>query len=373
MSDSRRLLISTGEPSGDAHAARVVTAFRRRRPEIEIDAVGGEALEAAGARLRANIDDLSVIGFAEALQKLPAHWRLLRALAGDLRANRYRAVMLVDYPGFHLRLAEAAKRAGVPVLYYIAPQFWAWGERRVTRFARAVDRVAVILPFEEDFFRARGVEASYVGHPLVDREPPPGSGEARRRLGLAPEDCVLGLFPGSRRQEVARHWPVFRDAALRVLARRNDVTVVVGAAPRAAYPDPGPIRIVAQDPLAVFAAATAAIAKSGTTTLEAALGDTPMVIAYRTHLVTYLIARRILNVRWVGLVNLVGEREIAPELLQRDATPVRLADAVLELLDPGSGAAKRQREGLAEVRRRLGGPGAAERVAGMLEALVCRP
>ena len=228
----------------------------------------------------------------------------------------------------------------------------------------------MILPFEEPFFRERGIPATFVGHPLKDRPAPPPRAAARRALGLDPSRPTLGLFPGSRAQEVARHWGVFRAAAARVAAARPDVQVVVAGAPGASYPDPGAIRVHAGDPLPVFAAADAGICKSGTTTLEAAMADLPMVITYRLHPVSSFIAFRVLRVPWVGLVNLVAGYEVAPELLQRRATPAALADAALPLLDAGAAATRRQREGLSLVRDRLGAPGAADRVAELAAGLL---
>jgi len=199
---------------------------------------------------------------------------------------------------------------------------------------------------------------------------PPARAVARRALTLDPARPTLGLFPGSRAQEVARHWSIFRAAAMRVAALRPDVQIVVAGAPGASYPDPGAIRVHTGDPLLVFAAADAGICKSGTTTLEAAMANLPMVITYRLHPVSSFIAFRMLRVPWVGLVNLVAGYAVAPELLQRRATPEALAEAVLPLLDPGHATTVRQREGLALVRERLGSPGAADRVAGIAAELL---
>lgn len=361
---NRRVFVSAGEPSGDAHAAALVRALRAGDPALDVEGVGGPQLAAAGARLIARIEDLTVIGFVEVLKKVPAHWRLLNAIERRLASGEIGLVILVDYPGFHLRVATAAKRAGVPVLYYVAPQLWAWHESRVRRMARDVARLAVILPFEEAFFRERGVHATFVGHPLLDRPPVPGTAEERKAaLGLDPRRPVLGLFPGSRGQETARLWPVFREAARLVMARRPDVQAIVAASPAGRYPDPGPIRVIAGHPAACFAAADAALSKSGTTTLEAAIADTPQVISYRMHALSYHLARRLVKVPWIGLVNLVAGRQVAPELVQDAVQPARLAEAVLPLLDPGSPERVAQLEGCAEVRRRLGGPGAAARAA----------
>jgi lipid-A-disaccharide synthase len=369
VSPNPRIYISAGEPSADAHAAAVASALQRRIPGVELEALGGPLLERAGARVLDRMEAFSVVGFVEALAKIPAHYRLLSKMRRAFAEGRYDLAILVDYPGYHLRAAAAAADSGIPVLYYIAPQMWAWGAWRVRRLS-AIKQLAVILPFEEEFFRERGVAATFVGHPLKDRPPPPSRVEARRRLGLDPDRPTLGLFPGSRAQEVKRHWEMFRAAAARVAAARPDVQIVAAGTPRAEYPDPGPIRVHQGDPLLVFAAADAGICKSGTTTLEAAMADVPMVITYRVHPISSFIAFRVLRVPWVGLVNLVAGYEVAPEFLQREAQPDTLAGGVLPLLDANHAATRRQREGLRVVRERLGAPGAADRVAQIAAGLL---
>lgn len=358
-----RILVTAGEPSGDLHGARVVTALRRLLPAAEIEAVGGARMAAAGALIRRSIEGLSAIGLIEILTKIPAHWRLERELIRDFRARRYDLVIPIDYPGFHLRVARAARQHGIPVLWYIAPQMWGWWPKRAVRFGRVVDRLAVILPFEVAFFRKAGLEATFVGHPLLDSEPPPDRAAARAALGLPSEAKVLAIFPGSRRREVASLWPVMRDAALQLLRDGSCAEVVVAATAWGEYPDANGLRIVRDDPTRVLAAADAVMAKSGTTTLQAALANVPMVVAYSINALSFRLMRRLLTTRWVALPNLIAEREIVPELLQRQLNSEALIAAVRPLLDPDSDAARRQRDGLAEVRRRLGGPGASERVA----------
>ena len=364
-----RIYISAGEPSADAHAAAVATALRRRLPGLELEALGGPQLERAGARVLDRMESYSVVGFVEAIEKIPAHYRLLNRIKQSFNDKRYDLVILVDYPGYHLRAAAAAAGAGIPVLYYIAPQMWAWGPKRVRKLA-PVNQLAVILPFEEKFFRERGVAATFVGHPLKDRPAPPSRVDARRLLGLDPARPTLGLFPGSRAQEVKRHWTMFREAAARVAAARPDLQIIVAGTSGAEYPDPGPIKVQLGDPLLVFAAADAGICKSGTTTLEAAIADLPMVITYRVHPITSFIAFRLVQVPWVGLVNLVAGYEVAPEFLQRRAKAESLADGVLPLLDAANPLTRRQREGLRLVRDRLGAPGAADRVAELAAGLI---
>jgi lipid-A-disaccharide synthase len=365
-----RIFISAGEPSGDLHGAGVVRALLARHPDATVEALGGPQMARAGAALRYPMEGLAAFGLVEVVTKLGAHLRLLRSLRRDFRAGRYDLVILIDYPGFHVRVAEAARQAGTKVLYYIAPQLWAWRPGRARRFAAAVDRLAVVLPFEQGFFGALGLRSDYVGHPLVDRGPWPSRSAARSRLGIAPESRVLALFPGSRAQEIQRLWPPFREAALQLLREGCCDRVLVAGTQHGEYPEPGPIEIVRGDPLPLFAAANAALAKSGTTTLEAALSDTPMVVAYKVHPLTWLMFQRLRTVRWVSLVNLVAEREVVPEMLQHRAEAGELARQLRPLLDPEDPRTRAQREGLALVRDRLGQPGATTRVVALADELL---
>lgn len=312
----------------------------------------------------------TVLGFAEILRKLPAHWALLRRLRRDFRARRYDLLLALDYPGFNLRLAEAARRHGVKVLYYIAPKYWASGAERTRRLARAVDRLAVVLPFEPQFFARFGIAAEYVGHPLLDRGPKPEREAARQALGAAPGQRILALFPGSRPQEIARLWPPFRAAARRLLAQESCERVVVAAIAGGDYPESKGLLLRYDDPATILAAADAALVKSGTATLEAALADVPMVVAYRLHWLTAWLARRLLTVPWISLVNLLAERPVVAELLQDAVRPERLAAALQPLLEQPSPAAAAQREAFALVRAQLGAPGAAARTAELAAELL---
>jgi lipid-A-disaccharide synthase len=368
-----RIFVSAGEPSGDLHGAGVVKALRQRYPTAVIEAFGGPAMAAAGATVLFPMEEYSAMGLVEVIESLPAHLRLLRTLRQRFQRQPYDLVLLIDYPGFHLRLARSARDSGAKVLYYIPPQLWAWRPGRARRLRGVVDRLAVILPFEEEAFRELDLAAEFVGHPLVDHMPGPGHRvEARKTLGLPADARVLAIFPGSRKLEVRNHWPRFREAAITMLSEGRCDHVLLAATPAGNYPDPGPVTIHRDDPMTVLSAADAVLAKSGTTTLQAALADTPMVVAYRTHPWTYQIARRLLRVQWISLVNLIAGREVVPELAQHAVNPTRLADEIRPLLDPDDARTRAQREGLATVRQKLGPPGAAGRVAEISAQLIGR-
>ncbi len=328
-------------------------------------------MAAEGANVLFPMERLCAIGGVEILHRLPAHVELYRWLARDFRRRRWDLYLPIDYPGFHLLSARAAREAGVPVLYYIPPQLWAWRPGRARRLAAAADRLAVVLPFEPAFFAGMGLPTTYVGHPLLDRPPAPSREAARQALGIAGEARVLALFPGSRKQEVRRHWSIFLAAADRLRTEGRCDEVVAAVTPAGGYPAPGAVRLHADSRL-VLAASDACLAKSGTTTLEAALAGVPMAVAYRMDPLSMALGRRMLTVRWVSLVNLIAEREVVPEFLQERVTVGALAGALGALLTHGDPAREAQLAGLKEVRARLGSPGASARVAALAAELLAR-
>ena len=368
----REILIIAGETSGDLHAGAVAAELRRRHPGIALAGIGGPRMRAAGVELIEDAERLAVMGFVEVLRHIPAHLALLRSIRRRLESGRTCLVILLDYPGFNMKIAEAAWRAGVPVLYYITPQVWAWGAGRLSKLATWVTRAAVILPFEEKLLRDHGVDAHFVGHPLLDRASDlPTREEARRALGMPGDRPVLALFPGSRAQEIRRHLHDFVATAHELRRRRSDLHVVVSVAPSIELdPSDVPFPMVRAASFPVLRAADAAMCKSGTTTLEAAVAGCPLVVAYRTSAWTYAIARRLVKIPHIGLVNVVAGAEVAPEFVQDALVPSRVADALLPLLDHGDAARVRMLERLAAVRGQLGEPGAARRVAEMAGGLI---
>jgi lipid-A-disaccharide synthase len=271
-----------------------------------------------------------------------------------------------------MKVGAAARRAGIPVLYYVTPQVWAWGAGRIPKLAEIVSKAAVILPFEEPLLRGYGIDATFVGHPLLDRTlNMPTRVEAREALSLAQNVPVLALFPGSRQQEIDRHIDDFVATAKQLQCLRPGLQVIVSVAPTVAL-DSGrcPFRLVHSASLSVLRAADAALCKSGTTTLEAAIADCPLAVAYRTGRVSFALAKRMVKVPHIGLVNVVAGREVAREFIQDAIVPERIAAEMAGLLDPESRQRQEVLAGLAEVRGKLGSPGAADRVARIASELV---
>ncbi len=369
----RRFLLVAGEASGDLHAARLVQALRALGP-CRVWGVAGPALRAVGVEPLAAMEDLAVLGFAEIPGRLPALLRTRARLLEALDRDAPHAVVLVDYPGFNLRLGPELKRRGARIFYYIAPQVWAWHPERAAGMARWVDRLAVVFPFEEPLFRAAGVAASFVGHPLMDElSPEVDEPTFRTEIGADPGQRVLGLLPGSRPQELERHLAVLLAAARTLMEARRDLITVLPLAPgldpaRLAGCDLTGVRVVRGRVRATQAYATACAVASGTASLETALFGTPLVVIYRTGWLNYAIAKRVVRLPRIGLPNIVAEREVAPELIQGALTPGRLVSVLAPWLDdPAANAA--QRRGLAVVRERLGGPGASDRAAALLWSL----
>jgi lipid-A-disaccharide synthase len=370
----REILIVAGEASGDLHGAGVARALGAMGVPFKLTGIGGDGMRDAGVQLVEHVEKLAVMGFVEVLKHVPLHYRLAKELRRRIRSGSVAVVVLIDYPGFNMKIAAAAKEAGVPVLYYITPQVWAWGAKRLPELARTITKAAVILPFEEALLREHGIDATFVGHPLLDRAKAlPDRAAARAALGIGPDDRLLALFPGSRGQEIARHLDPFVATARELQRRDPSLKVVVSAAPHVTIPPKRcPFPLVHSASFTVLRAADAAMCKSGTTTLEAAVAGCPLVVAYRTSAITYAAARRLVRIPFIGLVNVVAGREVAPEFVQDALVPARVADVLGELLDPRSPRRTAMIDELRRVRDSLGDAGAAERVARMITALAQR-
>ena len=375
MSPEPSILLSAGEASGDLHGATLCRALREIHPGVRLLGMGGPRMSAAGMELVADVSGRAVVGTSEALGRIPELYRAYRRLKARLIEERPRALVVIDFPEFNLRLARIARRAGVPVVYFIPPQLWAWRRGRIRQMARRVSRVLAVLPFEEQLYQDAGVPVDFVGHPLLDVLPLDlDRAEARHRLGLDPGESVIGLLPGSRREEVERLLPPMLVAAKRLSAAGVARRFALGLAPsvdaaavgrlvKAAVDEGGPrVDVFERRTYEVMAAADVVLISSGTATLEAALLGTPMVVCYRVSRVTEAVVRLLVKVRWCSLPNLIANRGVVPEVLQDELTGQRLAGEALRLIED-TAAASAQRSAFEQVRAQLGAPGVGRRAA----------
>src|SRR2546425_1679295 len=324
--DAPSIMLAAGEASGDLHGAALCHALRGEAPGCRLFGMGGQRMAAAGMDLLVDVTAVAAAGGTEAVSRVPLLYRAYRRLRAALDGARRPGVLVViDFPEFNLRLARAARRAGVPVVYFIPPQVWAWRGGRVKTIRRVVSLVLAVFPFEPPLYRRAGVPVEFVGHPLLDQlQTAPTREEARRGLGIADRTPVVGLLPGSRHQEIVRVLPVMRDAARHVLTAAPGTRFVLGLAPTieqrlaAHHLDGGPpVEIVPGQTHAVIRAADLLLVTSGTVTLEAALLGTPMVVCYRLSFVSELLARLLIRMPWVSHANLTLERTVVPELYHR--------------------------------------------------------
>jgi lipid-A-disaccharide synthase len=368
---TEEVLIVAGEASADLHAARALQELRTLRPGVHAFGVGGPRLREAGLEALAPAEDISVMGLAEVLPRLPRILGILRSLASAAAERRPKAALLVDLPDFNLRLAARLRKLGIPVVYYVSPTIWAWRKGRAKKIARVVDRMLCILPFEPGFYEGTGVAARFVGHPFAERPAPATPASYRAALGLEGARTTVALVPGSRPEELRRLFPRMLDAAEKIRAAHPDVQFIVPVAPTLARETFLPylsshrtidVKLVDGRTEEVVGASDAALVKSGTSTLEAGLMLRPMVVVYRLSWLTYVVAKLLVRVAHIALVNILAGRRLVPELMQGEATPARMAGEVERLLGD-AGAREAQLAGLREVRASLGEPGAPRRVA----------
>ncbi len=362
-------MIIAGETSGDLHGSKVVKAMRDRDTRLFFCGIGGKAMKDAGVRICVEASRLAVVGITEALSKLFSlikaillAKRLIKVLHPDL-------LILIDFPDFNLHIAASAKKQGIPVLYYISPQIWAWRAGRVKKIRRRVDHMAVILPFEEEFYKKQGISVTFVGHPLLDTDFCSIDNGDEKQAGDFP---VIGLLPGSRDKEIVRHLPIMLEAA-RILRKRIDNTkFIVSLAPSVEKefvdklitkhgPKAG-VELISGGVEKIFQRCKLVVAASGTVTLEAAICGAPMIIIYKMSALSYWLGRLLVRVENIGLVNLIAGREIVPELVQGEASPEKISEIVSNMIND---AERRSalRHDILKVKDALGGPGAAERVA----------
>jgi lipid-A-disaccharide synthase len=371
-----RLLVSCGEPSGDHYGGELVRHLRGHVPDLQVFGLGGDRLEAQGARLLAHVRDLAVVGLFEVLRHVKHLRRVFRTLLGEVDRIRPTLAVLIDYPDFNLRLARQLKARGVPVAYYVSPQIWAWRRGRLQDLRDTVSHMIVIFPFEEPLYREAGVPVTFVGHPLVDSvHPPPDPAAFLASVGLDPSRPVVAVLPGSRPQEVAHNLRPLAGALRLLAARHTRVQFALAVAPALAprtfdTPLEGlSVTRVAGHNHSLMGSATVGLVASGTATVEAALVQLPMVVVYRLSPVTYALGRPFVRVPHYAMVNLIAGKRVATELIQRDFTPEAVAAETTALLEEPT-RREALRVELARVREALGPPGASERAAQVVAHLM---
>ena len=364
-------MISCGEASGDLYAGALVDELRRREPDVRVFGFGGGRLAASGAELIADYRGHTVTGLVEVIKQLPDTYRVYKSLVAAARARKPDVFVAIDFPDFNFKLGQAVHALGVPVVYYVSPQLWAWRPGRLRTMTQFVDRVLPIFPFEEQVYRDAGIPVEFVGHPLIDLAKAGADRDTfLRGLGLDPSAPTVAVLPGSRPNELREILPTLMAAARLIQQTIPAVQFVLARAPNLADSllEPasagGPLRVAIVDSRTddVLAAADVVMTASGTATVQTALHERPMVIVYRLSRLTYTVGRPFVKIDTFGMVNLVAGRKVAPELIQDDFTPERTAAEVVALLTDEAQRA-RMTAALREVKEKLGGPGASRRAA----------
>jgi len=365
-------MIVSGEASGDLHGAHLVAAMKELAPDLSLCGMGGSELRRQGVDILYDAAKMAVVGLVEVIAHLKDIRAAQKILVDELRHNPPNLLILIDYPDFNLLLAQKARKLGIPIFYYISPQVWAWRSGRVKKIGRIIDRMAVILPFEKEFYRQRGVDVDYVGHPLLDSVRRSMSRDDFCRLHhIKPDNILLGILPGSRKKEIRAMLPVFLETAEKMAEIHGNLTILLPLAPSLTMEDliacgldrhRLEIKVISDDRYDLMASCDMVIAASGTVTLELAILDVPMVVAYKVSPLTWFVGNMLVKVDFAALVNLIVGREVVRELMQHEATAEKICSA-LQDIRPGSVKRQEMLKDLAEVRRKLGGGGASMRAA----------
>lgn len=368
---SKTVFIITGEPSGDLHGANLIRALRRLDPSLSVKAVGGIRMKKAGADLIYDIGEISVVGFLEVLKKLPLLRRVYRRTFDAIKNERPSCVIFIDYPGFNLRLAKDVHRLGIKTVYYILPQIWAWGKSRIHDIKKHLDKVLVIFPFEAALCKDHDIDVAFVGHPLLEAINPPADARAQcAKKNIDPARPFVAILPGSRAESIRHNLPLmleaYQEAAKKISSALQAIVIKSPYHDEHIYKDIIAGRrnvILAEDPdYAIRSCATAAISALGTANLEMAILKIPTVVAYRTHLVNFVLGRSLVGLSYVSLINIVAGKKVVEEFLQHQATPVAVGNALAELIQDASYRATLTQE-LTRVKEKLGESGASQRAA----------
>ena len=339
MSPLRNFFIIAGEISGDIHGALLMDAMKQVDPSCKFSGIGGIRMEIAGLSSLVPLEKMSVMGFVEVLKHLRFFKSVEQKILVSIATENPERIILIDYPGFNLRLAKKVKRKfNIPITYYISPQIWAWKEKRIYSIKQYIDQMLVIFPFEKAWYAERGMEVEWVGHPYLEEWNVTPKSDLKTQLGIDPDKPLLTLFPGSRKQELGKHLSVCFEAAHRIQQEMEDVQIILGLAPNVDIESikiPEYICVERAHPRRALEAADAAIVASGTSTLEAAIYGVPMVIIYKMNIVSWWISKLLVKTRFAGMPNLIADRIIVPELLQFKATPKAISKQIIRMINPG--------------------------------------
>ena len=367
----KRIMIIAGESSGDFHSASLILALKKISPEIEISGIGGQRMRAAGADIYFDISELSIIGFTDVLKNLRKIKKVFNALLEKIDATSPDAVVLVDYPGFNLKLAQKLKKRKIPVIYYISPQIWAWWRGRIKTIRRFVDKMIVVFKFEEALYKDYGIDVSFVGHPLLDNAQPSLSRQDfLNRLGLSLQKRTIGIAPGSRKMEIERILPILLESAKIIKDKLPQVQFVLLKAPgllREVFESKikkygFPITLCENQTYDFLKCCDFVLVSSGTATLETAIMQKPMIIVYKVSFLNWLIAKPLIRLPFIGLVNVVAGKEVVPEFIQYKARPRLIAEKTIEILTSQTALTNVKAE-LEKVRKNLGSSGASQKAA----------
>jgi lipid-A-disaccharide synthase len=364
---SQSIFIIAGEESGDIHGAKLVHELKKLNPSVKFIGHGGDRMKIAGVEIFEHIANLSLVGFTEVVKHLPYIRRVMNNTIRQIKNAQPSRIVLIDYPGFNLRLAKKIQKLKIPITYFILPQVWAWKENRAYKIKKFTDQALSIVPFEKDWFNERGIEIDFVGHPFIDIEKPHvNKTDYFLKHSLELDKPLLTLLPGSRQQEIDRHWPIFQDVINKLHDTFPGLQFIIGKAPDVNIPDsPKFVHIEKDNVRLAMAYGDAGFIASGTATLEAAVLGLPAVVCYKTSDITYWIGKKLAKVEYLSLINLIAKRKIVPEFIQYKMTPDTLIKAIIPLLS-NTPERKKMIYGYTQITKELGTPGVYSRAAKLI-------
>ena len=360
----KKYFLIAGEPSGDLHGGNLIRAIKNLHPNSSFIGHGGDMMRKEGMHIIEHIDNLSIMGFTEVLKHLPRMIKIMQRTLDAIYKSRPSRIILIDYPGFNLRLAKKISYLNIPITYFILPQAWAWKEERVEKMKKVIDQAISIFPFEAEWYRSKNFFVEYLGHPFMDLEHMDESTKSfYERHSLEIKNPILTLLPGSRQQEIDRHWPIYLETVLLLRKKFDNLQVLVGKSPNIILPNCPEYFKIETDARKTMIAGTVALVSSGTATLECAIEAIPLVVCYKLFPLSWFIAQSLVKVKYSSIVNLIVDRQIVPELLQNKMRPELLVDELTPLINPDSKRRIRMLSEFKKLKESLGKPGVYSRAA----------